>query len=529
MKETDLKAIYSYLRTVIRINHNTITNFQLIRLRDPRMNIFSDKTCYMESQIKKLEKQARSLEPPSEKRIALFDKAKEYGNDFLDYLPKKPAYVFSENMGKGVYDLPFREKPRDFESLLKLLKTEIDTPGLNPASGKHLGYIPGGGLYPSAIADYLAAVTNRYAGVYFSSPGAVRIENMCIRWMCDLIGYSKQSAGNLTSGGSIANLIGLVTARDNSGIRARDFERAVIYTTRQVHHCVLKAIKFAGLQEAIIREIPMDNRYRMSPESLGTQIEADLSDGLFPLVIFASAGTTDLGAVDPLDSIADIAKKHNIWFHVDAAYGGFFLLTEHGKTVMDGIHRADSVTIDPHKGLFLPYGSGAILVRKGKKLYESQHMTANYLQDTLKATEEASPADLSPELSKHFRGLRMWLPLQLFGIKPFRAALDEKLLLTQYFYRKVKDFKGIEVGPDPQLSVLFFRYIPKDGDPNTFNTKLVDEIHHDGRAFLSSTTIEGITYLRLAVLNFRTHLDDIDLILSILQEKIHKLEGIESI
>ena len=151
-------------------------------------------------------------------------------------------------------------------------------------------------------------------------------------------------------------------------------------------------------------------------------------------------------------------------------------------------------------------------------------MTANYLQDTLKATEEASPADLSPELSKHFRGLRMWLPLQLFGIKPFRAALKEKLLLARYFYEQLQQINNIETGPEPELSVLFFRYMPETANPNKFNKKLVDEIHQDGRIFISSTHIKETVYLRLAVLNFRTHKEEIDLILSVLKEKIKKLE-----
>lgn len=483
----------------------------------------------MKSEIKKLEKQARKLEPSAENRRKLLEQAMQYGEDFLDDLSDKPAYVASESMGKGVYDLPIDDEPKDIDTLLQLLDSEVDRPGLNPASGKHLGYIPGGGVYPSSIADYLAAITNRYTGVFFSSPGAVRIENKCIQWMCDLIGYPEGAAGNLTSGGSIANLIGLVVARDNKKIKAKDFHRAVIYTTRQVHHCVVKAIKFAGLAEATIREIPMDDRFRMKTDVLQDQINKDKNKGLIPLVIFASAGTTDIGAVDPLDDIGDIAERHNIWFHVDAAYGGFFMLTDHGKKVMKGIEKSDSLTIDPHKGLFLPYGSGAVLVKDGQKLYDSQHMTANYLQDTLKATEESSPADLSPELSKHFRGLRMWLPLQLFGVQPFRAALEEKLLLARYCYEKIQKIDGIEVGPEPELSVLFFRYLPESGDPNEFNKKLVDSLHKDGRVFLSSTHINGNIYLRIAVLNFRTHLDDVDLMLSLLKEKIRELHKADSI
>ncbi len=477
----------------------------------------------MKQQIKELERQAQKLETTSQDRHALLNKAQKYGDSFLSSLAEKPAYVDSENMGKGVYDIPIDDEPADFEALLEILDSEVDSQGLNPASGRHAGYIPGGGLYPSAIADYLAAVTNRYAGVFFSSPGAVRIENMCIRWMCNLLGYPKEASGNLTSGGSIANLIGLVVARDDAGISVRNFDKAVIYTTKQVHHCVIKAINFAGLRGATIRTIPMDDRYRMRSQELNRQINVDKKEGRIPLTIFASAGTTDLGAVDPLNDIADVADDHDLWFHVDAAYGGFFLLTEHGQQVMKGINRSDSATIDPHKGLFLPYGSGALLVRNGQKLYDSQHMTANYMQDTYQATEEASPADLSPELSKHFRGLRMWLPLQLFGVSPFRAALDEKLLLTRYFYQQVQEIENIEIGPEPELSVLFFRYVPDSGDANKFNKKLVDAIHQDGRVFLSSTEIDGTTYLRLAVLNFRTHLDDINLMLDVLREKIEEL------
>ena len=481
----------------------------------------------MKKRIEELEKEAKKLEPGLKERVNMTAKVMHYGQSFLEDLENKKAFVETDDKAAKILEHPLSEEPSDLKDILKLIENEVDTSGLNPASGRHLGYIPGGGIYPSALADFIAAVSNRYAGVFFSSPGAVRIENMCIRWMCDLIGYPESSGGNLSSGGSIANLTGLVAARDHSGIASKDFKKAVIYTTQQVHHCVIKAIRFAGLGDATIRTIEMDRRYRMKPELLNEQIEQDKKEGKQPLIIFASAGTTDLGAVDPLKEIAGIAEKQHIWLHVDAAYGGFFLLTEQGKNKMNGIEKADSVTIDPHKGLFLPYGSGALLVKDVQKLYDSQHMTANYLQDTLSATEELSPADLSPELSKHFRGLRMWLPLKLFGVSPFRAALNEKLELTNYFYSEVQKIEGIEVGPEPELSVMFFRYLPSDKNTgaNEFNKKLVNALHKDGRVFLSSTNIDDTVYLRLAVLSFRTHLEDIDLTLELLKEKIADLEG----
>lgn len=474
----------------------------------------------MKSLITKLQHQARPLELNGTDRQQLTKKVLQYGESFLNDLPHKKAFVTND---KEFSVEPFSEQPTSIDSLLQHIKTHIDSKGLNPASGNHLGYIPGGGLYPSALGDFLAAITNRYAGVFFSSPGAVRMENQCIRWLCNLIGYGDQAGGNLTSGGSMANLIGLVNARDHSGITSDNFDKAVIYTTRQVHHCVIKAINFAGLRDAKLHVIDMDERFRMKSEMLKKQIARDKAQGLQPLVIFASAGTTDVGAVDPLEEIGSIAQEQDVWLHVDAAYGGAFLLTEHGKEKMQGINQADSITIDPHKGLFLPYGSGALLVKDVSKLHASQHMTANYMQDTLVADQEYSPADLSPELSKHFRGLRMWLPLQLFGIAPFRAALDEKLLLAQYFYREIQKIEGIEVGPEPELSVMFFRYVPESGNANGFNQKLLDAIHQDGRIFLSSTNIDDTFYIRLAILSFRTHLDTIEETIALLKEKITML------
>jgi glutamate/tyrosine decarboxylase-like PLP-dependent enzyme len=181
--------------------------------------------------------------------------------------------------------------------------------------------------------------------------------------------------------------------------------------------------------------------------------------------------------------------------------------------------------MDPHKTLFLPYGSGAILVRDRGKLLGSHHYTANYMQDALSATDELSPADLSPELTKHFRGLRLWMPLLLHGLAPFRAALEEKLLLARYFHERISDRPGFEVGPYPDLSVVTFRYRPASGDADAFNKKLVEAIHRDGRVFLSSTVLDGRFTLRLAVVSFRVHLETIDLALEILDHEVRRLES----
>ncbi len=483
----------------------------------------------MRLKIQQLESTARQLEPTPEKRNEWNQGIQAYADAFLDAIESAKGYDFSTRQGKGILDISFDDEQKSLEELLAIIKKEVDSAGINPASGGHLGYIPGGGVFPTAMGDYLAAVTNRYAGIFFANPGAVRMENQLIRWMCNLIGYPKTALGNLASGGSIANLIAIVTARDFKEIRAKEVERAVIYLTQQVHHCIQKAIRIAGLAEAPIRAVPMDAQFRMDAAALEEMIEEDKANGLNPFLVVASAGTTDTGAVDPLELIARIAKKNELWYHVDAAYGGFFLLADvtnpDGSTLKEsfrGIEQSDSLAIDPHKGLFLSYGLGAVLIKNVDAQVQSHYYRANYMQDSFDAKEELSPADLSPELTKHFRGMRMWLPLQLFGLKPFKAALEEKIWLCRYFYEEVQKI-GFEVGPFPELSVAIYRYLPQRGDANKFNRRLVEWVQKDGRIFISSTSIEGVFWIRIAILSFRTHLRQIDLYLEILKKGVQIL------
>jgi aromatic-L-amino-acid decarboxylase len=405
----------------------------------------------------------------------------------------------------------------DLEDILGYIKHRVDFKGLNAASGGHMGYIPGGGIFEAALGDFIAAVGNQYAGVFFASPGAVRMENSLIRWAGELIGYRAGFAGNLTSGGSMANLIAIATARKAKNIRARQIEETVVYTTRQTHHSLLKALRINGLHECVLRVIPTDGAYRMNVEELERTIEQDRTSRLRPFLVISNAGSTDVGAVDPLSEVAGIATRFDLWHHVDAAYGGFFQLTQYGKNKLKGIELADSVILDPHKGLFLPYGSGIVLVKDGDLLHQTFSQEANYMQDSRIPDAELSPADLSPELSKHFRGMRMWLPLKLHGIKPFADTLDEKLLLAGYFYRQLIAL-GFETGPEPDLSVVLFRSIPEDGDPNETNKRIIAEIHAHCRIFISSTTIDGVFWLRAAILSFRTHLKEVDELLDFLNE-----------
>jgi aromatic-L-amino-acid/L-tryptophan decarboxylase len=403
-----------------------------------------------------------------------------------------------------------RQEPSDCRQLQQELLATADGAGLNPASGGHLGYIPGGGLPASAVGDFLTDISNRYAGIAFTSPGAVALEHFLIDWMARLFQLPSTAGGTLTSGGSIANLVAITTARDARQISSAEVPRAVIYASPQMHHCLDKALRIAGLREAVLRKLPLDASFRMQPHVLAEQIAADRRAGLRPWLLVASAGTTDTGAIDPLAPLGELARQEGLWFHIDAAYGGFFYLLESVRERLTGIASADSLVVDPHKGLFLPYGTGAVLVRRQGDLQASFAYQASYLQDALEGGLGASPADLSAELTRHFRGPRLYFPLKLHGLAPFLAALEEKLLLCRYFYQQVQRL-GYQVGPEPDLSVCTFRH------PSRCNATLLKAILADGRLFLSSTSIDGEFWLRLAVLSFRTHRQQIDLLLELLR------------
>jgi len=475
--------------------------------------------------IRALERIARELEPDPDTRRHITDRVVRYASGFLDEIYDGLAFNADGNDGSGLYASPISDEPLNIEAILDLVEKNVDAPALNPASGGHLAYIPGGGIYPAALGDYLADVANRFAGVYYVGPGAVRMEHMLTRWMSDLIGYPAESGGDLTSGGSIANLVGIVTARDAHGLKSRNFAKAVVYTTNQVHHSVDKALRIAGLGECVVRHIPTDQHFRMRADTIASAVEKDKLDGLIPWMVVASAGTTDAGAVDPLDAIAGIAEKHGLWLHVDAAYGAFFMMCDEVRGLFDGIGRADSVVMDPHKGLFLPYGCGTVLVKDRSLLGKAHYYQANYMQDAATPEDEYSPADHSPELTRHFRGMRLWLPLKLFGLRPFRACLEEKLLLARYFHNEVKKIDGFEVGPEPDLSVVTYRYIPEKGDADEFNRRIIEEVHKDGRVFLSSTALDGKFTLRLVALAFRTHLDTIDTAIDVLRRCVQRIES----
>jgi aromatic-L-amino-acid decarboxylase len=466
--------------------------------------------------LHQLEKLTAPLHPDAETREELTEAAfvhAEALNDALERGATKPYESRPEPVRPDSIGIEAHDPASVFSHLIR----EVDSLGHSPHAGGFFGYIPGGNLYHAAIADYLAAVSNRFTGSFLASPGAVRIENQVLAWLASVVGYPASSAGYVASGASLANLSAIVAAREAAGLTSAHIPRASVYTTDQVHHCIPKGLRIAGLGECPVRHVPTDSRWRMDVAALDRAIESDVRAGLIPWLIVATAGTTDTGAVDPLDAIADVAKHHRVWLHVDGAYGGMFMLCDEGRSALHGLSRSDSVVVDQHKGLFLPYGVGTVLVKNADAMRAAHRFEASYVPEEIHHTEEVSPCLQSPELSRPFRALRVWLPLMLLGTRPFEAALEEKLLLARYAHRRLSELAGIEVGPEPDLSVVVFRL--RGGEEDERNRRFERMFLEDGRVFLGGTRLNGRRWLRLAVLASRSHQADVDRAIEVIAEK----------
>jgi glutamate/tyrosine decarboxylase-like PLP-dependent enzyme len=452
-----------------------------------------------------IERRSRSLDySPNEWADAMKVLA-EYGQRYLEANIDGPAFlpVTAVDSGSPV-------PPRQREPLVNVLREFDETAlrsGITPTSGRFFGYIPGGGMPAAAIGDCIAALTNRYAGTYGASPGAVDIENQVVRWLRDLLNWPAESWGTLQSGGSLSTLTALVAARSTRPYE--EWGRSVIYASEETHHCFQKACVIAGIEICPYRSIPIDAHGRISVDPLRQQIAADRAAGLSPWIVCATAGTTNLGAVDPLEDIAALCRGEDLWLHIDAAYGGFFWLIDEGKQRLKGLDLGDSIVLDPHKSLFQPYGLGIVLVKNASLLRKSVVNQAAYLRDLVR--DHQSPMDYSPELTRHFRALRLWLSLKHHGLDAFEAALEEKLLLAEYAWGQLEAMDGIECFSKPELSVVAFRCQGESADQaNAKTNRLRDFLLQRGRVHISTTEIRPYTYIRLCILSFRSHQAEVD-------------------
>lgn len=449
---------------------------------------------------------------PDEMRT-LLDAVRDRVVEHVSSLPAQPAADVdgAADLARELYEAEPPESGVPVEELLDLLFDRAVPKSFNTAGPGYLAYIPGGGVVSSAVADLISGVTNRYVGVWQAAPALVQLETNVVRWLCGIVGLPEGSGGYLATGGSLATFTAVVAARREK--LPPDFLKGTLYVSDQTHHAVSKAASLAGFPAENVRAIPSDESFRVRVGELARRIAADRAAGFTPFLVCGNAGTTNTGAVDDLEGLADLCARERLWFHVDGAYGGFFMLTERGRRTMTGIERADSVVLDPHKGLFLPYGTGALLVREADVLRRAHAAGADYLPHMQEEPGFVDICEISPELSRAFRGLRVWLPLKLHGLGPFRRNLDEKLDLALHAARELASIPGIEVVAEPQLTVVAFRLVRSGLDAealNRLNRDLIERVNARKRVYLSGTVVRGAFVLRICVLSFRTHLDRLD-------------------
>lgn len=424
---------------------------------------------------------------------------------------------------------PPPESPSPLEPLLDSLFQEWIPHSFNCPAPGYLAFIPGGGIFPAALADFIADTTNRYTGIWRAAPLLVQLEANVLDWMRDWMGFPSTTRGLLTTGGSMAAFNAIVCARERH--LGTDLRSGVIYSSNQVHHSVIKAARLAGILADRVRMLPVDAQFRLRTDALESAVLADRSAGLKPFLVVSSAGTTNTGAVDPIESIAHIAEREALWHHVDGAYGAFFHMCEELRPLLAGLSRADSLTLDPHKGMFLPYGTGALLVRDGSALRAAHSASAGYLPPppgTQGQDEFYDPSQYGPDLSRGFPGLRVWLTVKLIGAARFKLALLEKRSLALEAAREIGHIPGIVIDAPPQLSLFAFHLrCPNESreDENAATRQLVDRVTARGQIMLTGCHVDGRFLARICILSFRTRPEQIRICIDHVAEETARLLG----
>jgi len=432
--------------------------------------------------------------------------------DHVTSLPQQPIRgdVDAQDLCRSLRE-PAPEQGSALEPLLDLIFDRCIPRSFNAPAPGYMAYVPGGGSFPAALADFVSNTTNRFTGVWMAAPALVQLEATALDWLRDWMGFPETTRGLFTTGGSMATFNALLCARERHlGPRIRD---GVLYTSDQAHHCVLKSAKLAGILPDRVRALPCDAQYRLPIGALATAIAEDRARGLLPFAVVSNAGTTNTGAVDPLDPIADLCASEGLWPHVDGAYGAFFHLCDEGRQTLAGLSRADSLTLDPHKGMFLPYGTGALLVRDGAALRAAHEATADYLPAVPHPDDFYDPSQHGPELSRGFPGLRVWLTVKMYGAQAFRDAISEKRRLAVDAARRIAALPGIVMDAAPELSLFAF-HVTWPGatltEEDAATRALMEQTTARGRVMISGAVTRGRFVGRVCVLSFRTHAAEID-------------------
>ena len=470
--------------------------------------------------------------------------------DYLGSIRDRPLYPNTTAQAiRQQVDRNLPVEPRGFDELLKEFQTAILEASRHNGHPRMFGYVqaPGSGL--GAIADLIASALNANLTAWRSAPAPVELERITIDWIKRILGYPDSAAGLFVSGGSMANFAALAAARTakapsdfaKSGTHSVPATRMCVYASEQTHHSIEKAAVLLGVGSENVRKIKVDGQHKIRIDDLVAQIEDDLQTGNLPFCVVANAGTVMTGAVDPLAEVHEVAQRFNLWMHVDAAYGGFAVLSESAKPLFSGVALADSIALDPHKWLYLPVDCGCILYREPATARAAFAHQAEYTRVIGQEADEAFAFwDYGPELSRRFRALKVWMLLRGVGIQALGGFIEKDLQCALHLERAVRASEDFEMLAPVELSIFCFRHLPAhlksmpaepgindlavlDEQLNSWNERLLIALQHDGSSYLSNALVNGRFALRGCVMNYRTTLQDMDRLLDDLRRVAREL------
>ena len=436
-----------------------------------------------------------------------------------------------------IFDEPLPINGMGADEILACFERDVAPHAMQIPSPRYYGLFNPTPLPIAVWADALASAINQNEAAWRNSPSASIVEARVLRWLCELVGYGTKSFGTLTSGGSEANLIGLKCARDQAhagmrdqGVRVASGE-LIVYASEQSHYSLEKSVDILGLGRRSLRKIETDDRFHIRPDLLRQAIESDKEEGKIPCCIAGAAGATSTGIVDPLDELADIADESGCWFHVDAAYGGALALSEKHKSLLRGIERADSITIDPHKWMFVPFACGAVLVGEGGRiLRDAFDITPEYLSEERGGTDVEYDFFRYGQLgTRRFNALKIWMTLKFMGTKGYALTIERQIELTHYLAARLDALDGFERVGEVETAVCCFRFLPEklgnqaEEERDRLQRNLQQRVERSRQAWISTTVLKGRRAIRVNVNSFLTERRHIDDLVELLRRESAKL------
>ncbi len=396
-------------------------------------------------------------------------------------------------------DPPAGPQPPDeiFATLDRLIFPNM----MNVGHPRHFAFVPVPSNFVSVMADALASGFNVFAGSWLAGSGPIAMELAAVDWIRQWCGLPETAGGLFVSGGSMANLTALVAARHAR--LGSNITGATVYYSDQTHYCVERALRVAGFAPDQLRKITSDAQFRLPLDELARRIAADKAAGLRPFAVVANAGTTSTGSIDPLPEIAALCREHDLWFHVDGAYGASAVLCGRGKALLKGLELADSLSLDPHKWLFQSMECGCVLLRDAAILKSAYRIMPEYMIDVHRNLTEVHPCDYGIQLTRGFRALKLWMSVQYFGLDAFRAAIDRGFALAEWAEAKLRQMPGWEIVTPAHMGIVTFHH------PRADYAQLHQAMLEDGFALATSTVLKGRTVLRFCTINPRTTEADI--------------------